>query len=110
MGPLPMTMLPGDLWVNVWGGGKEDSGKSVKERSVGGVALENQKSLEGDGIIVTAGAYWDLQAGGWTAQETETQDTGEEGTSTRDLAETIAGSGMLRALGLLGRGSLRTRV
>lgn len=68
MGPLPMTMLPGDLWVNVRGRGRGDSGKSVKESCVGGLALENQKSLEGDGIIATAGACWDLQAGGWRVE------------------------------------------
>lgn len=51
MGPLPMAMLPGDLWVKEGG-----HGKSVKESCVGGVALEDQKSLEGYGIIATGGA------------------------------------------------------
>ena len=53
MGPLPVAMLPGDLWVKEGGGQwKVNEGKLCR-----GCGLEDQKPLEGYGIIATGGAY-----------------------------------------------------
>lgn len=50
------ALFPWPCFLEIFGLRRGGSGKSVKESCVGGVALEDQKSLEGYGIIATGGA------------------------------------------------------
>lgn len=89
MDPLPMAMLPGDLWVGGQCRGSEGElcGGCGHQQDVSNPESQRawriQKSLEGCGVIITDGACWDLQVGRWNDQGANTWGTGEKGTGPR---------------------------